>query len=383
MNITENKKIKLIQIIGDADLGGGPKHVLGILKNVNKKKFDCYLICPKGMLADFAADVKGVTVLNVKFGSKFDLLSAFSIYETIHQIQSLKHPFSPVIAHFHGARAGFLGRLFVPKHIATVYTEHSLDQNFHLKNKMNEFVQKRFLARQNNKTSAIVAVSSSVRNYLVSNKLSPEDRTVVIANGIDLENFGLDAKTRKIKEENAHPVIGSIGNLNHQKGYQYLIKAMPAILKKYPLATLEIVGDGPSKTSLLSLVKQLKLTHHVAFLGKRININKHLLDWDVFVLPSVSETFGLVLLEAMKAGVPIVASKVGGITDIIEPDKNGLLVKSGDHAAITKDVLSILEHPVLAAKLKRGGLERVKRYDWRVVISNLEALYHNLSITIR
>ncbi|MEI6499165.1 MAG: glycosyltransferase family 4 protein [bacterium] len=381
MNITESRKIKLVLVIADSDLGGGPKHVLGILKNINKKKYECFLICPNGSLASFAREIKGVTVLINKFGSKFDLISAWAIYDNLHKIQSLGHPFSPMIVHFHGARAGFLGRIFLPKHITTIYTEHSLDKNFHLKNKFNEYIQKKILARQNRKTNLIIAVSSSVKEYLLGAKLSPAERTIVLSNGIELDNFGLNVPARKIKVGNHHPVIGSIGNLNPQKGYEYLVKAMPEVLKAFPLATLEIVGEGLERRKLEKMVVSLKLGHHVSFLGKRININKHLLDFDVFVLPSVSETFGLVLLEAMKAGVPIVATAVGGITDVVEEGKSGLLIEPRNPKQLSKNIITILKNPVLAAKLKRGGLERVKRYDWSEIIKNLEKIYHDLAIS--
>lgn len=379
MDITEDKKIKIVQVIADSDLGGGPKHVLGILKNINKKKFDCFLICPEGSLAGFARDIKGVKIITTKFGSKFNLASSYAIYNNLHKIQSLGHPFSPMIVHFHGARAGFLGRLILPKHIVTVYTEHSIDQNFHIRSKFNEFVQKKILAKLNQRTGLVIAVSSSVQQYLINTKLSPADRTVILANGIDLDNFGIESEKKKINAGTKHPVIGSIGNLNHQKGFQYLIRAMALVVKVYPLATLEIVGDGPERKKLEGIVHDLKLEYHVTFLGKRINIEKHLVDFDIFVLPSISETFGLVLLEAMKAGVPIVATKVGGITDVVEDGRSGLLVKARDAHVIAKEIIKILESPVLAAKLKRNGLERVKRYDWSVIIKNLEKIYHDLA----
>lgn len=371
-------KIKLVEIIADADLSGGPKHVLGILSHIDKNKFDPYLICPAGNLSVEAKKISGVSVINIPMRSKSDITAIVLIHQTIERIRAHRDPFGPMIVHIHGLRAGFLARIWKPKRVKIVYTEHRLDADYHLANPLNEAIQKFFTGFLNRRSSRVIAVSSSVKSFLVSAGLASSDRTVVIPNGIDLDHFR--SKNKKIREDNRAPIIGTIGNLNIQKGQKYLIEAMPEILRIYPHATLEIIGEGPERSDLLALSQTLEIEHNIALLGQKNNIGEYLNRWDLFVLPSIAETFGIVILEAMAAGVPVVAAKVGGIKDIVKNGDEGILVEARIPAALSRAMLKILDSPVLAAKLKRGGIERVKDFDWKKIIVELEDLYQEISM---
>jgi len=369
-------KIKVVQVIADSDIGGGPAHVLGILKHLDRDHFDPYLICPAGNLSSEAKSIPGVQVFNVTMKSKFDFSAFFEIKKRLHQIQAQNYPFAPMIAHFHGARAGFLGRFVMPRHIVNIYTEHSIDKNYHLANPINEWIQKKMTARLNQRSNLVIAVSSSVENFLLKKNLSPKGRTIVIPNGLDLETFANHITNSKRVDTVHHaPIIGSIGSLNRQKGYTYLIEAMTKVLKHFPLATLEIIGKGPEEDNLKREIRDNNLERHITLLGEKKEIQSYLKNWDVFALPSISETFGIVVLEAMKAGIPVVATKVGGIKDIIEDKESGLLVESKNPHKLADSIIDLLQHPVLASKLKRNGLNRVEDFDWKRVIKKIESAY--------
>lgn len=374
------QKIKLVQIIADSSLGGGPRHVLGLIKNIDKSVFDVFVICPSGYLSAEAKQIKGVVVFNLPMRSKFDLKAIFKIKKIINDIRTSVNPFGPLIVHTHGSRAGLLGRLASPFHAKKVYTEHRFDEEFHLKNPLNEWIQKRMLSAQNHRSDLIIAVSSSVKKYLIESKMAPKDRIVIIPNGINLR----DSKTEDRRPARSTgsvlraPVIGNIGNLNFQKGQVYLVQAMTEVLKKYPLATLEIIGEGEERKILEAEIKKLKLGSHVTLLGSKNVVDKYLKHWSVFVSASIAETFGIVILEAMKYGLPIVATRVGGVPDIITQRKNGILVESESPKALARGVIEVLESPALAAKLKRGGLERVRDFDWKNIIKSIEKQYITL-----
>jgi len=178
-----------------------------------------------------------------------------------------------------------------------------------------------------------------------------------------------------------HPVIGSVSNLNPTKGFEYLIEAIPIVKKKFPLISVEIIGDGSERNKLILKVKELKLEHNVSFLGSKKEGYKYIKHWRAFILPSVSEPFGIAALEAMASGVPLVASKGGGLKDIITDKKNGLLVPPRNSEALAKAILQILLSMALGAKLKRGGLLRVKDFDWKKIVKTLEGVYEELVIT--
>lgn len=377
----KKNKIKLVQIIADSDLSGGPKHVLGILRNIDQEKFNVFLICPKGYLAENARKIDGIKATTIEMGSKYDIGAVFDIRSMLEKIRTTSDPFGPMIVHAHGPRAGLLGRHALPKGVLSVYTEHRWDQDYHLENRVNEWMQKRMLGRLNYKTNLIIAVSSSVKDFLVKNKFAPKNRVKLIPNGIDLETRSQKLEAKKLKPKKLSPdfVIGSVGNLNKQKGYEYLVKAMPKILKKFPHLMLEIVGDGDERLELRRLKKELGIERHVTLLGRKENPENIMKNWDLFVSSSVAETFGIVLLEAYKVGLPVVATKVGGVQDVVKDGKTGILVEPRSSDALANAIVKLLEHPALAAKLKRGGQIKVKEFEWKKIIAKLEKEYLNLA----
>ncbi|MEI7792290.1 MAG: glycosyltransferase family 4 protein [Candidatus Berkelbacteria bacterium] len=374
----KNARNKLVLVIADSGLGGGTSHVLSLLKNVDKDKFETHLICPAGYLSKTAKALRDVEVYNISMHSKFDLISFLQLRETIAKIQSEGNPFGPMIVHAHGQRAGLFTAFAARKYVRKIYTEHNFDDTYQLKNPINNFIQKQILRAVCRRYDLIIAVSEAVKKYLVGHRFAENDEVVVMPNGIDLTHW-LDLKKKhKIETVNRHPVIGTVGSLVVPKGQKYLIQAFAQFTKKYPLARLEIVGDGPEKTSLQELATGMLLNKNVSFLGVQKDVAPIISKWDMFVLPSVSETFGIVILEAMALGLPVVATKVGGVPDIIDNGKNGILVESKDSIALCKAMEKILDHPALAAELKRGGEKRIADFDITKIVEKIENIYLRL-----
>ncbi|MFA7253716.1 MAG: glycosyltransferase family 4 protein [Patescibacteria group bacterium] len=364
-------KIKIVHIIADSKIGGGPNHVLGLLANLDKAKFDCYLICPSGYLSKEAKKIVGLTILNISMSSKFDFLSILALKRIISKIKIEGNPFGPLVIHSHGPRAGLFASMIASKNnIHKIYTEHRYGEGFRLTNFLNDFVQRQMIRKICRKQDLVIAVSTDVRNFIIKNKWASTAKISVISNAI-----AASCQKKKINTSTRAPIIGNIGSLNKQKGQIHLIRAFAGVNTKYPLATLEIIGDGPELEVLKEEVRRLSLKKHVTFLGEKKDITRYMRHWSVFALPSIAETFGIVLLEAMNAGVPIVASKIGGVVDIIEDGKEGLLAEPASEKDLALKLLEILDHPALAAKLKRNAYERVKEFDWTKVIKKIEAAY--------
>jgi glycosyltransferase involved in cell wall biosynthesis len=368
------EKIKLVQVIGDSEMGGGPTHILGILKNIDKEIFDCYLICPNGFLSREAEKVPSVTVVKLPFASKFDIKTIMGLKKELSRIQALDNPFAEMIVHSHGPRAGFFAALETPASVTKFYTEHRWDGDYHLTNFINEFVQKQMLKFVCDKADQILAVSSSVKDFLIKKLSVTENKIIILSNGIEIEK---NTGTKRKRPVDGTFVIGTIGTLNIQKGQKYLLEAMPSVLKKYPLLQLEIIGAGEEEKNLKLKAKNLNIEKNVLFLGKQKDVYKYLNNWDLFVLPSVAETFGIVLLEAMQAGVPVVASNVGGVVDIIKNKENGILVKSKNSKLLAKAIIDLLDEPNLADKLRGNAFLTLKKLEWSSVIKELENIYKN------
>lgn len=368
------RKIKLIEVIGDSALGGGPKHILGLLSSLDREEYECTLICPKGYLNDEARKLSRLNVINLDFKSKYDLISAYSLHHLIDKIRGTANdPFGPTIIHLHGPRAGFLGRIFKVHGAEYVYTEHIFDYGYRISNPINHYLQKKLLSRLNHKTDLIIAVSNSVKDYLVEHKMADSERVTVIPNGI-LKLISNKAKT----EPDKNPVIGAIGQLNERKGVSYLIEAMPKIIEKVPEARLEIIGEGVERARLVSITRKLKLEKQVKLLGRKTDVDKYLKEWDILAVPSLNEPFGIVALEGFSAGIPVIASSVGGLKDIIKDGENGKLIKPADSEAIAEAVTGVLTDNRKYEKYAKNGLKRAKEFLWSDIGRVYEEVFENL-----
>ena len=202
----------------------------------------------------------------------------------------------------------------------------------------------------------------------------------VIPNGIDLkrfENLSREGVRRRLKITGEQKIIMFVGTLRSVKGLKYLIQAMDIIKQKDAEVKLMLVGDGEERQDLEKLVKELDLEDRVIFVGKVFNekVPEYMAASDVFVLPSLSESFGIVNLEAMASGLPIVATKVGGLSEIVKDGENGFLVEPKNPEQIAKKVLLILENDKLRKKISKNNKEEVKKYTWDEIANRLEKIY--------
>ena len=154
------------------------------------------------------------------------------------------------------------------------------------------------------------------------------------------------------------PLIGIIARLSDVKGIDVLIKAMPDVLKEIPSANLIIAGQGPEEIYLKELTQDLSLTASVHF-KNTINQTQDLLPaFDVFVMPSLMEGLGLSVMEAQACGIPVVASRVGGLVDLIEDGKSGYLVAVNDPEALANRIIEVLqESPTIQIHGTTGPIE--------------------------
>jgi len=206
----------------------------------------------------------------------------------------------------------------------------------------------------------------------------------VIPNGIDLSEFEGPSLVRTRSELHINPaerIILFVGRLRPEKAVEYLIEAMNVIGQECPMARLLIVGDGKERQNLESLVTKLDLGKGINFVGEvpHEEVPVYMAASDVFVLSSLSEGFPSVLLEAMAAGLPVVATNVKGLSEIIEEGENGFLVEPRDPEGIAEKVLQFLGDDDLRQRISRNNKKKVREYSWEGVIDRIEEVYASLN----
>ncbi len=212
-------------------------------------------------------------------------------------------------------------------------------------------------------------------------RLVDPNKITVIRNAVDTE-FWSKAPSRVLHAYNEfEPKIGAVGRLTSAKGFQFLIRAAPSILKEIPTAKISIVGkDFGYLRELQRLAEEMRVSRSVSFLGELSDeaLKQFYFGCDVIVVPSLHEAFGIVALEAMACGIPLVASDAGGLPEVIKDGTNGLLFKTGDSNGLAEAVISILKHPSTAEMMARNNEKDAVKYSWDTAAELVEREYQSL-----
>jgi glycosyltransferase involved in cell wall biosynthesis len=213
----------------------------------------------------------------------------------------------------------------------------------------------------NNIATRIVAVSGMTRQKLLDEGIQP-GRIVVIQNGITpmvLEGVNRSEVRKKAGMGADDPFLLAVGRLVYSKAHRVLIAAMPAVLKKFPNAKVGICGDGVLRAELEAQIQALGLSDSVKLLGQSDNVTEYLASADVFVMPSLWEGLPIALLEAMSAGLPVIATKVEGVEEVIVEGEHGLLVPIENTDALADAILQLLADPQLRRNMGTAAKEKV------------------------
>lgn len=216
---------------------------------------------------------------------------------------------------------------------------------------------------------AVVANSRAAARQLESEGLA-STRIRTIANGVAIDRFPPRAAVRPVSK------IVTVANLRQEKAHEVLLAAAARLTLRYPQLHFDIAGDGPRMAELRELARTLHLADRVSFLGHREDVPALLAAADAFVLPSRSEAFPNGAIEAMAAGLPVVASATGGLLDLIEDGRTGLLVRPDDHAALAAAIESLIVSPARASALGAAARDEIARhYSFERMVSGFEELY--------
>jgi lipopolysaccharide heptosyltransferase II len=225
------------------------------------------------------------------------------------------------------------------------------------------FYSKHLLSRVMGWGKLVIVASHIIGKRMRDDFGVPHRKIRLIHRGVNLEEFKLREETQDDKKKPI--VIGLIGRITPIKGHPLFLKAMARVTRVYPNIKIQIIGDAPKaqyKEELLMLTRRLGLSHSVEFLGTRYDIPELLSKMTVLCVPSVGEeAFGRVVIEAGACGVPVVATRMGGLVDIIETEKDGLLVPHDDPRVLAEAVIRILKDPELGKKFAASLRKKVEK----------------------
>lgn len=360
-------RIKILYVITSLGLGGAEKLLLYYLKHLDKKKYNLFVCCLREKPADLRDEMSNYAeIINLNIRSKFDPMAIVYILKVLRRIE-------PDIIHtnlFQPRVYTTLAKLFY-KHSLLITQKHSIVNP----QKHNIFILFEMISILLNKK--VIAISESVKKSLTKFEFIPQNKILVLPNCIDYETYKKNSDRYSIRNKN-EIVIGTVGRLEKVKGIKYLLLAMKIILAKFPHIRLEIIGDGSQSENLKKITEKLGISNSVKFFGKFTDVIPFYNKMDIFVLPSILEGFGIVLLEAMASGLPVVATNVDGIREVVIQGESGILIPPKNPDAIAKAVIQIIENPELFRNLVENGIRRAQLFDVGEHVMKLESLYSNL-----
>ena len=384
------ERTRILRVIARLNMGGPALHVSYLTKGLEPRGYDTTLVA--GRLArgedsmSFVAEELGVDV--VALGELHRDISPVydpvAVTRLVHEIRRVR----PHILHTHTAKAGAVGRAAAmlagdarPPVVVHTFHGHVLRGYFDPVRTQLFRETERALARH---STRLIAVGPQVRDDLVELGVAPAEQFSVIRLGIDLESRVLTQDRRAeyrrlfgIPDDRF--VVGWIGRMT-------AIKRVPDILTSFKLlrdrgidATLCLVGDGPDREPAERQAKELGIARHVISLGYQRDVSPYYALFDAFVLPSANEGTPVVAIEALAAGRPVVATRVGGVPDVVTEGEDGYLVDVGDVEAIADALERLARDPELRRALGERGRELVvPRYRVERLVDDIDALYREL-----
>jgi glycosyltransferase involved in cell wall biosynthesis len=369
--------VKVLHLINTLSAGGAELHLLNLCRQLKRQGSELVVVClrervkgSRSLRPDFERE--NIRVVNLQADSRY----SWSFLTRLARLLKVERP---DILHTHLPRADIAAALIhrLKRSPAFLCSVHGIYRHRWFGCWAAPLMQQAY-----READGVIAISSAVKKWLVQDFRISAKRVTVIHYGIELEQFaypkmGLSA----VRERNEQPIIGSIGRIEAGKGFDCLIRAMSLLQRNIPHALLLIAGHDPSGYSkmLQGLIGRLKLDGRVRLVGFQSDIPSFLQTLDVFAFASRSEGFGQVVIEAMAAGKPVVASRISPLTEIVRDGKTGLLVQLDDPQAFANAIMWLSAHPAEAQQIGRRGQERVRmHFSAERMSDETRSLYYQL-----
>jgi glycosyltransferase involved in cell wall biosynthesis len=359
---------KVLEIIDSLGSGGAESLLKNFVLEVKKNNVFNVEIATLYSNAIFKDEIKnaGIPIWDLGLTFKYNLMGVIKLIKLIK-----KRKYNIIHVHLFPADIfAAVASLFLPNNIKWIFSEHSVynrRRTFKIFKILDNFTYSRY--------SKIICVSKQVEFALISWMSSVKGKTKVIPNAVPVPKFRSPCLFK------AYDIL-FVGRLTQAKGVDILLKAVKILKNKYSKnLKIAIVGDGHLKEVLNNMAVELGVNKEVKFLGVRKDVNKLMRSSKIFILPSRYEGFGLVVVEAMSNMLPVIASNVGGIPEIIENGKDGLLVPPENPEALAKAIKQLLDDVKMRKELAKNAYKKVKeKYSMETYTKKLLNLYKSLII---
>jgi len=376
------KKIKVLHVHTLPVISGSGINVLLTMDKLDKNKYEVEFACAPG-----GGLINEVLRRNIRFHSVRHFIQRASPYNDIVALAELiriikKNKYD--IVHTHNSKSGFIGRLAakisgVPVIIHTIhgFSFHSFERPF--RRKLFIFLE-RIAAHWADK---LIVISNPLREWGLSLGVGKPSQYSTIYSGIEIDNFkisiDIDKKKREFRIKANELVVGVVAKLWEGKGHRDMLRAAKEAVKKVPEVKFMFVGEGYLRKELEQFADSLGLNKHIIFTGFRTDIPEITSIFDVSVLASYFEGLGRVLLEAMVLGKPVVATRVGGIVDVVDDGRTGILVPPHNDKALAEAMIKLLLDKELREKMGERAKRKVDdRFSSVTMVNKIQQVYEEL-----
>jgi glycosyltransferase involved in cell wall biosynthesis len=345
---------------------GGEQQLAYLTQGLTTLGIDQVVLCPVG--SPLSKRMMEASILVATFSDRG--LLDISLARTIHKLCNSK-PFDIIHCHDSHAHSAAVLSVYLFGHRTPVVVSRRVDFP----------VSPHILSRWKYNhpcVHRILCVSEAIRT-ITAPSIKDTSRLAVVHSGIDLAMYEKRTDPRKLKEElglkDSDKIVGNLSALADHKDYPTFIRSAAKVIRTDPSVHFIIAGKGDEEKRIRKMIGALKLEKNVHLLGFRSDVVNIMQSLDVFLITSVTEGLGTIVLEAFAAGTPVVATRAGGIPEMVMNEVTGLLADPGDDEALAGATLHLLQHPVLSKQLVQHAYKRVQDFSFRETAQKTLGIY--------
>ncbi len=365
--------VKVLYVHGIKEIGGAETDLLSVIRGLDRERFQPFVVCPSN-----SSFIKEVEALHIPVHGMH--VPAWRKVKGIFWIPMAVLGLVRQIRHWNVDVVHVNDYWWAPlSWLASRWCQ--MPCVVHIRQQIEPKRVKQYWLTKPNQ---LMPVSEEIRNVAIEGGVKP-DRVQTVYSGIDFSYQFDFISGESIRQQYClgqnQPVIGAVANLFPRKGYEFLLEAVEKVRKVVPDIFCFIVGEGDHAYTkkLESMVKAKGLESSIVFAGFQKNVLNYIAAFNVFVLPSLMEGLGIVLLEAMAMRKPIIASRVGGTPEVVENGVTGILVPPGDSGLLADEIFKLIQDPQTQVMMGDAGKKRLQsHFDLKHTIHNIQTIYTRL-----